>query len=68
MSRAIIPKRFEPCLTLMEPTPDGCAELVLEVNGNFVSSTVLGHADMENEYGWMDSLTAWWQAERLRKC
>ena len=36
-----MPKRFEPCLTVLDVTPDGCAELVLDVNGHEIDRTVL---------------------------
>ena len=68
MARSLMPRRFESCVTVMPATPDGCAELVVEVNGSFVSSTVLGHADMTHADGWLAALEAWWHAEILRRC
>ena len=68
MTRALMPKRFEPCLTVMEPTLDGCAELNFEVNGNLIATTVLTPLDSNNDSGWLDRMTAWWQRECARKC
>ena len=67
MARVLMPKKFEPQLTLMEPTPDGCAELNFEINGNLIATTVLTSLD-NNDSGWFHRMTAWWQRECARKC
>jgi len=51
----------------MDPTPDGCAELVLEVNGHPVATTVITVCDTE-DIGWYDRMTAWRHSEVLRRC
>ena len=67
MRRALIPKPFKTSLTLMDPTPDGCAELVLEVNGHPVASTVIMSCNAE-DIGWYDRITEWRLLEVLRRC
>ena len=38
--RALMPKYFTPCLTVVEYTDDGYAEVWLDVNGHLIGSRV----------------------------
>lgn len=63
----LMPKRFEPMLTVNDPVKDGKGtrlQVSLSVNGHFVAS---------REFDGDDELTPekigeWWRAEVMRRC
>lgn len=40
MSRSVMPRRYEPCIYVADHTPDGFAEVWVELNGREVARTV----------------------------
>lgn len=65
MSRALMPKPFEPMLIVQEPSWDGSAEVNLEVNGHYVATTVLVPGMMDDWLAWIND---WLRSELTRRC
>jgi hypothetical protein len=60
----MIGKAMRSCLVLLDATPDGCAEVALDVNGHFLASTVIVTGDPD----WYGGMIAWYRAEVRRRC
>lgn len=51
--RALMPKVFVPCLTIVDGTEDGYAEVVLDVNGHVIASRVFFPDSQDLMYEWI---------------
>lgn len=64
MSRAVMPKLFEPTLTIRDEL-DEEIEVELSVNGHVVASRLF---PKDAAIDWFGEIQNWWQMELLRRC